>query len=59
MNELINNPPDPSVEGIGDELPASLMGKVTFCATLKYDTGFQSRELCKACLVPVLIGSNY
>ena len=25
VNELINNPPDPAVEGIGDELPASLM----------------------------------
>lgn len=25
VNDLINNPPDPSVEGIGDDLPAGLM----------------------------------
>jgi len=27
VNDLINNPPDPSAEGMGEDLPAGLMGK--------------------------------
>ena len=30
VNDLINNPPDPSAEGMGEDLPAGLMGKYVF-----------------------------
>ena len=35
MNDLINNPPDPSVEGMGDDLPAGLMGMYNIYVVLK------------------------